>query len=87
MIRHLTAKMAADSIFESSEPQVGARATENAHRKIELQSPLDLQYLVANVQRAAREKLDAHLPPNAVPDGEDALRQRTEELVEEVGQT
>jgi kinetochor protein Mis14/NSL1 len=53
-------------------------------RKIELQSPEDLRYLVDNVSRAAREKIDLHLPPNAAPEGEDALRRRVEELVQEV---
>ena len=77
--------MASRNIFESNEPQTGQRATESAHRKIELQSPLDLQYLIANVQRAAREKLDRHLPPDAAPQGEDAMRKRVEELVDEVG--
>lgn len=77
--------MAPKNIFESSEPQVGERVTECAHRKVELQSPLDLQYLIANVQRAAREKLDRHLPPDAAPEGEDAMRTRVEELVDEVG--
>lgn len=75
----------AGNIFESNEPQVGARATENAHRRVELQAPQDLQYLIANVQRAAREKLDRHLPPDAAPEGEDAMRKRVEELVDEVG--
>lgn len=74
----------AKNIFESNEPQTGARATESAHRKVELQAPQDLQYLIANVQRAAREKLDRHLPPDAAPEGEDAMRKRVEELVDEV---
>ncbi|KAI9798579.1 MAG: hypothetical protein M1833_004716 [Piccolia ochrophora] len=53
------------------------------HRKIELQSPDDLRYLHTNVSRAAREKLDLHLPPSAAPAGEDALRRRVEEIVDE----
>jgi len=48
------------------------------HRKIELQEQDDLRYLINNVQRAAHEKIDLALPPI---DGEDALRQRVEELV------
>ncbi|KAK5295726.1 hypothetical protein LTR16_000709, partial [Cryomyces antarcticus] len=56
---------------------------ETAHRKIELQSPSDLSYLVQNVSRAARQKIDLHLPPSAAPEGEDALRRRVEELVEQ----
>ncbi|KAK5718828.1 hypothetical protein LTR17_015593 [Elasticomyces elasticus] len=71
------------NIFESSLPQEGQRATETAHRKIELQSPADLTYLIANVARAAREKLDKHLPPDAAPEGEDAMRKRVEELVDD----
>lgn len=72
------------NIFESNTLQLGERATEKAHRKIELQSPADLTYLIANVSRAARLKLDRHLPPDAAPEGEDALRRRVEQLVEAV---
>ncbi|KAH8590910.1 hypothetical protein B0O99DRAFT_633759 [Bisporella sp. PMI_857] len=51
------------------------------YRKIELQSPDDLQYLINNVRRAAREKIDKDLPP--MPGlGEDPMRQRVEELVQ-----
>ncbi|KAK5137200.1 hypothetical protein LTR08_000705 [Meristemomyces frigidus] len=71
------------NIFESNAPQLGERATETAHRKVELQAPADLTYLIANVSRAAREKLDKHLPPDATPEGEDAMRQRVEQLVED----
>lgn len=77
------------NIFESAAPlQNGQRATESTHRKIELQSPEDLTYLIANVTRAAREKLDRHLPPDAVAGGkgEDAMRKRVEELVDEVSE-
>ncbi|TKA79196.1 hypothetical protein B0A49_02167 [Cryomyces minteri] len=56
---------------------------ETAHRRIELQSPADLSYLIANASRAARQKIDLHLPPSAAPQGEDALRRRVEELVEQ----
>lgn len=51
------------------------------HRKIELQAPDDLRYLVDNARRAANEKIDRSLPPI---EGEDALRRRVEELVHEV---
>ncbi|TKA30341.1 hypothetical protein B0A50_02568 [Salinomyces thailandicus] len=71
------------NIFETSLAPQGQRATETAHRKIELQSPADLTYLIANVSRAAREKLDKHLPPDAAPEGEDAMRKRVEQLVDE----
>jgi hypothetical protein len=51
------------------------------HRKIELQSPDDLQYLISNVRRAAHEKIDRDLPPI---EGEDRMRRRVEDLVQEV---
>ncbi|KAK8227423.1 hypothetical protein IWZ00DRAFT_547215 [Phyllosticta capitalensis] len=57
---------------------------EAAHRRVELQAPADLAYLIANVKRAARQKIDLHLPPSAAPEGgEDVLRRRVEELVDE----
>ncbi|EMC95965.1 hypothetical protein BAUCODRAFT_109720 [Baudoinia panamericana UAMH 10762] len=71
------------SIFEDNAPLNDARATETAHRKVELQSPADLTYLIANVSRAAREKLDKHLPPDAALDSDDAMRKRVEQLVDE----
>lgn len=71
------------NIFEGNANIAGDRATESAHRKIELQSPADLTYLIANVTRAAREKIDKHLPPDATPEGEDAMRKRVEQLVDE----
>ena len=55
------------------------------HRRVELQSPADLQFLEANVRRAARQKIDLHLPPAAAPEGEeDALRRRVEKEVDDV---
>ncbi|KAI9822310.1 MAG: hypothetical protein M1827_000028 [Pycnora praestabilis] len=53
------------------------------HRKVDLQSASDLHYLTSNVSRAAREKIDLHLPPSAAPEGEDALRRRVEELIQQ----
>lgn len=50
-------------------------------RKIELQSPDDLQYLISNVRRAANEKIDRDLPPI---EGEDKMRERVETLVHDV---
>ena len=47
-------------------------------RKIELQSPDDLQYLVSNIRRAANVEIDKNLPPI---EGEDRMRMRVEELV------
>ncbi|KAI1409292.1 hypothetical protein F5Y13DRAFT_170585 [Hypoxylon sp. FL1857] len=57
-----------------------------AHRKIELQAPEDLTYLLANVRRAAAARLDEAFPPvdGAGAGGEgDELRTRIEELVDE----
>lgn len=70
-------------------------STMNPHfRKIELQSPADLQHLMAQMRIAARQKIDLAFPPqangshqtdtntNGAANG-DALRRRVEELVEE----
>lgn len=76
--------MAVPNIFELNMPQLGERATETAHRKVELQSTADLTYLIANVSRAAREKIDRHLPPDAASDGEDPLRRRVEQIIDSV---
>ena len=55
------------------------------HRKIELQSPADLTYLLSNVRASAQSKLDSAFPPSAAPKGEeDALRGKVEELIQEV---
>ncbi|KAL2891529.1 Kinetochore protein mis14 [Ceratocystis lukuohia] len=54
-----------------------------AHRKIELQSQEDLSYLLSNVRRAARERLDEAFPPVEGDDTEDELRTKIEELVNE----
>ncbi|KAK4032757.1 hypothetical protein C8A01DRAFT_50521 [Parachaetomium inaequale] len=55
-----------------------------AHRRIELQSPEDLTYLIDNVRRAAADSINAAFPPvdNAPLDGqEDELRNHIEQLV------
>ena len=54
------------------------------HRKIDLQSPSDLTYLLNNIKTAAQQKLDLAIPPSAAPEGEDAYRSKVEELVQEV---
>ncbi len=54
------------------------------YRKIDLQSPSDLTYLVDNIKHAAKEKIDLAIPPSAAPDGEDAYRTKVEELVNDV---
>lgn len=59
---------------------------DSAHRKIELQSPEDLTFLINNVRRAAKEHVTAAFPPVEGQDGaeEDELRVRIEKLVEDV---
>lgn len=58
-----------------------------AQRRIELQAPDDLSYLLANVRRAAAARLDEAFPPVDGADaaaGDDELRTRIEKLVDEV---
>lgn len=52
-------------------------------RKIELQSPEDLQHLIAIARRAANEKIDQALPPME-GDAEDAMRKAVEKDVHNV---
>ncbi|KAF4981909.1 hypothetical protein FZEAL_2378 [Fusarium zealandicum] len=52
-------------------------------RKIELQTPDDLSYLIANVRRAAAERLNEAFPVVEGNDGEDELRNQIEQLVNE----
>lgn len=54
------------------------------HRKIDLQSPLDLTYLLDNIKTAAQQKINLAIPPSAAPEGEDVYRSKVEELVQEV---
>ncbi|KAG9942785.1 hypothetical protein KCU85_g9095, partial [Aureobasidium melanogenum] len=56
---------------------------ETTHRKIELQSPLDLTYLQNNATLCLREKLDLHFPPSAAPASasDDVFKSRVEDLV------
>ncbi|KAF2088666.1 hypothetical protein K490DRAFT_39348 [Saccharata proteae CBS 121410] len=64
------------------------------HRRVDIQSPSDLLYLISNVRAAARQKIDLHLPPISAATGdsnnnnnnnnaEDPLRRKVEELVEQ----
>jgi hypothetical protein len=64
---------------------LSSTSTSSIHsRKVDIQSPTDLLYLRAHLSRAALQKLDLHFPPTAAPDGEDVLRGRVGELVDEV---
>ena len=58
-----------------------------SHRPIELQSPEDLTYLIDNVRRAAADSINAAFPPvdNGLDGQEDELRNRIEQLVNDVG--
>ncbi|KAK8066250.1 hypothetical protein PG997_012997 [Apiospora hydei] len=56
----------------------------SAHqRKIELQSPEDLAFLLTNVRRAATARIDEAFPPVEGAQGEDELRTRIEQLINE----
>ena len=72
---------------EADSPAKPPRATTAAHRMIELQSPEDLSFLVANVRRAAAESIAAAFPPvdgAGAPDAKDDLHASIERLVDEV---
>ena len=49
-------------------------------RKIELQSPQDLTYLIDNVRTAAQQQIDLHLPPQ---DDDDTFRTQVNEHVQQ----
>lgn len=59
-------------------------AVSQGQRKIELQSPEDLSYLVTNVRNAAAARLNEAFPQVQGHDGEDELRNQIEKLVNEV---
>ena len=72
---------------EPESPAKMSTAATAAHRKIELQSPEDLAFLVANVRRAAAESIAAAFPPvegAAAADDKDDLHASVEALVDEV---
>jgi kinetochor protein Mis14/NSL1 len=74
----------AGNIFESSMHLQGERATESAHRKIELQSPADYTYLIANVTQNVRDKINKNHPQKAAPEGQkDEVRERVEQIMDE----
>lgn len=57
----------------------------SSQRKIELQSPEDLSYLIDNVRRAAADSINAAFPPVEGTEGqEDELRVRIEQMVNDV---
>lgn len=55
---------------------------ESEHRKIELQSPADLTFLISRLRTAARQKLDLHLPPVSDSSEPDELRRQVEDLID-----
>ncbi len=68
--------------------------TQAHHRKIELQAPADLTYLISKIKDAAQKKLDLHIPPQPPraeggqeeeeEEEEDAFRSHVQRLVDEV---
>lgn len=58
-------------------------AVAQAQRKIELQSPEDLTYLITNVRNAAAARLNEAFPQVEGQEGEDELRNQIEALVNE----
>ena len=54
------------------------------HRRVDLQSPLDLTYLHRATLAAAQQKLDQSFPPSHSDGAEDPLRRRVDELVNQV---
>ncbi|KAK0721500.1 hypothetical protein B0T21DRAFT_373756 [Apiosordaria backusii] len=60
---------------------------DSIQRKIELQSPDDLRYLITNVRKSATDSINAAFPPvldddgNPIPQEEDELRNQIDKLV------
>lgn len=57
------------------EADVQSNLINSHHRKIELQSPLDLAYLQSSLANSALQKLDLHFPPSAYTDSQNASAQ------------
>ncbi|PUU79661.1 hypothetical protein B9Z19DRAFT_1046377 [Tuber borchii] len=58
----------------------------NRMRKIEVQSPEDIRFILENLSSAARAKIDHHLPPTTTTttsDNNDELRKHVEDMVME----
>ncbi|KAL8862570.1 MAG: hypothetical protein Q9178_001068 [Gyalolechia marmorata] len=54
------------------------------HRKIDLQSPADLNYLHTNIKHSAQQKLDLAIPTSANPTNEpDSFRPQVQQLIQE----
>ncbi|KAL8915566.1 MAG: hypothetical protein Q9171_000131 [Xanthocarpia ochracea] len=54
------------------------------HRKIDLQSPADLNYLHTNIKHSAQQKLDLAIPTSATPTNEpDSFRPQVQQLIQE----
>ncbi|KAF7562529.1 hypothetical protein G7046_g1610 [Stylonectria norvegica] len=71
-------------LFISPSPTMDSESVvSQVQRKIELQSPEDLTFLVANVRRAATARLNEAFPHVDGNEGEDELRNQIEELVTE----
>ncbi|KAF2718498.1 hypothetical protein K431DRAFT_230703 [Polychaeton citri CBS 116435] len=71
------------SIFEFNGNIQGERATETVHRRVELQSPADLHYLVNNLQHVAYKRLDKQFPSDQRNGQQDATRTKAESLIDE----
>ncbi|RPA98961.1 hypothetical protein L873DRAFT_1807656, partial [Choiromyces venosus 120613-1] len=56
----------------------------NRMRKIEVQSPEDIRFILENLTNAARAKINQHLPPSSADNNNDELRKRVEGMVIEV---
>lgn len=55
------------------------------YRKIDLQSPADLEFLATNIREVAQKKIDLHIPPSAAPkEGDDTFRTTVNNLVQQV---
>lgn len=72
---------------ERRPPTTTTKMAAPQHRKVELQSPADFTYLYTNAVALSRQKLDLNFPPLATDDDTpDPMRERVQELVDEVSQ-
>lgn len=83
---HTDATSSSSATNRDNKNEGNGNEMDGAHRKIELQSPEDLTFLINNVRRAAEEHINAAFPPvdDAQDDGADELRVRIEKLVADV---